>query len=260
MDRWDEGSRYDLFMGRWSRALAGTFVRHLDPPDGLRYLDVGCGTGALLEAVRAQTNPSGLVGIDPSPEFVALATTRLGSGVDVRVAVADHLPFEDATFDVVLSGLVLNFLPDPAAALVEWQRVTRPGGSVHAYVWDYAEGMGFLRHFWDAVVASNPPAHELDEGVRFPLCRPDRLADAFRRSGLESVSTVSLRIPTVFSDFADFWTPFLTGQGPAPGYVASLSDDGRRRLEKLLRARVPTEGDGSIRLTADAWTVTGTVG
>jgi SAM-dependent methyltransferase len=122
---------------------------------------------------------------------------------------------------VVVSGLALNFIPDPRSALVEWKRVTRPGGSISAYVWDRADGMEFLRY---AVIASDLEARYLDEGVRFPICRPEPLVDLFESAGLEAVGAGSIDVTTGFSDFADYWSPFQSGQGPAPAYVASLTE------------------------------------
>jgi SAM-dependent methyltransferase len=259
MDRWDEGSDYELFMGRWSRRLAVEFVRDLAVPNGLRCLDVGCGTGALLSAVQEWLSPARLVGVDPSPEFIKIAKARLGEQVDLWVAKGEELPCRDNSFDLVVSGLVLNFITDPLAALREWKRVTRPGGSIHAYVWDYSDGMEFLRFFWDAAVALKPEARELDEGVRFPISEPERLVDLFDRTELSDVSSGSLDITTVFSDFNDYWTPFLRAQGPAPGYVSTLSDEGRTQLRDHLKATLPHSPDGSINLTARAWTIAGSV-
>lgn len=259
MDRWDEGSDYELFMGRWSRPLATEFVRNLEVPSGLSCLDVGCGTGALLDAIQEGLTPAHLAGVDPSPEFVETARGRLGGRADVRVGMGDGLPFGDDTFDLVVSGLVLNFIPDPPAALREWKRVTRPGGRINSYVWDYAEGMQYLRHFWDAAVALNPDSERLDEGVRFPICRPERLVEVFDQADLADVSSGSLGITTVFSDFTDFWTPFLRGQGPAPGYVSGLSEEDRTQLRDYLEEAVPRSPDGSISLAAKAWTIEGRV-
>ncbi len=256
-DRWDGGGAYEAFMGRWSRLIADRFVQAMSVSGGLRWLDVGCGTGALLHAVTQVCSPQEAVGVDPSAEFVQVARARLGEQADIRVAGGEELPFGDDTFDLVVSGLVLNFVPDPLAAVVEWKRVLRRGGSIAAYVWDYADGMEFLRCFWDAAVGLDAAAASLDEGVRFPICRPERLADLFGRAGLSAVRTGELTVDTRFTGFNDYWTPFLAGQGPAPGYVAALGDSQRARLEARLRSTVPVSHDGSIRFYARAWTVSG---
>jgi SAM-dependent methyltransferase len=237
--------------------MGGVFVRWLDAADGLRWLDVGCGTGALTSAVLELADPAAVVGVDPSEGFLETARDRVGDPrARFDVGNAMGLDFADGEFDAVVSGLVLNFVPDPATAVGELARVAISGGTVAAFVWDYAAGMGMLRHFWDAATTLDPAAEALDEG-RFPLCRPERLGELWETTGLVDVSVEPLEIPTGFADFDDYWTPFLGGQGPASGYVLSLSDDRQAALRELLRDRVPTESDGSIPLTARAWAVRG---
>lgn len=259
VDRWDGGADYDYFMGRWSRLVAARFVESLSARDGVRWLDVGCGTGALLDAVLDALHPAAATGVDPSAEFVMAARSRVGTRAVIHRADGAHLPFDDASFDVVVSGLALNFIPEPTAAVGEWKRVTVAGGTVAAYVWDYAAGMEFLRYFWDAAVALDPQAVELDEARRFPICDPDRLEELFLSAGLSAVETGSISVETSFSDFDDYWEPFLRGQGPAPGYVASLGAEGRRALEQRLRAALPVDTHGRLMLSAKAFTVAGVV-
>jgi SAM-dependent methyltransferase len=257
-DVWSQGRIYERYMGRWSRLVAAEFVAWLEIPPGRRWLDVGCGTGALAGAILARAAPAGVLAVDPSPGFVAAATEQLADA-RARTAVADAAALPDAEVDVVVSGLVLNFVADPAAALAAMRRAT-PGGTVAAYVWDYAAGMQFLRHFWDAAVAvDGATAGPLDESTRFPLCRPDRLEALWRESGLDQVRTAPITVPTVFADFDDYWLPFLGGQGPAPTYVASLDDAAGAALRDRLRATLPTGDDGTIALSARAWAVRGLV-
>ncbi|HWD45282.1 MAG TPA: class I SAM-dependent methyltransferase [Actinomycetota bacterium] len=255
---WAAGDAYEPYIGRWSRLVARELLRWLALPGGSVWLDVGCGTGALAGAVLAAADPAALVGLDPSPGFVAHARARLGDP-RARFVVADarRLPLADAAVDAAVSGLVLNFVPDPAQAVAEMARVTRPGGRVAAYVWDYAEGMELIRRFWDAAADLDPAATDLDEGRRFPLCRPEPLAGLLRDAGLAGVEARPLRVPTVFRDFDDYWAPFLGGQGPAPGYVMSLDAPRRAALRAALAARLPAAADGSIALTARAWAVAG---
>ncbi|HEX9439300.1 MAG TPA: methyltransferase domain-containing protein, partial [Roseiflexaceae bacterium] len=175
-----------------------------------------------------------------------------------EVADARALPFETATYDAAVSGLVLNFIPDQPKAVAEMARVTRPGGTVAAYVWDYAGEMQLMRHFWDAAVALNPAARDLDEGRRFPICRPGPLARLFRDAGLKAVETRAIDVPTDFRDFDDYWSPFLGGQAPAPGYAMALTEEQRAALRERIRAGLPIAADGSIHLIARAWAVRGT--
>jgi SAM-dependent methyltransferase len=171
------------------------------------------------------------------------------------VGEARRLPLRPGTFDGVVSGLVVNFVQPPEAALAEMVRVAQPGGLVAAYVWDYAGQMQLLRYFWDSAVALDPAAAELDEGLRFPICRPDRLEALFSRAGLRHVESRPIEVPTRFRDFDDYWSPFLGGQGPAPGYVMRLDTSGRVRLQDRLRASLPADTDGTINLVARAWAV-----
>ena len=258
-DVWASGDAYEPYVGRWSRAVARQFLTWLAVPAGGRWLDVGCGTGALSEVILEVAQPSEVVGIDPATGYVAFARGRV-SDHRARFGVGDAraLPFPAEAFDGVVSGLVLNFVPDPAAAVAEMARVARPGGAVAAYVWDYSSGMELMRRFWDAAVALDPAARELDEGQRFgAICRPEVLAGFFRNAGLRRVETRAVDVPTLFRDFADYWTPFLGGQGPAPGYAMTLGEHRRVALRERIRADLPIADDGSIPLVARAWAVRG---
>jgi hypothetical protein len=133
-------------------------------------------------------------------------------------------------------------------------------GLVAAYLWDYADRMDLMRYFWDAAVALDPAAAEFDEGARFPICRPERLEVLWREAGLVDVSSRAIEVPTIFRDFDDYWSPFLGGQGPAPGYAMSLDDGRRATLRERIRSMLPIDPDGSIRLIARAWAVRGRAG
>ncbi|MCA1694711.1 MAG: class I SAM-dependent methyltransferase, partial [Actinobacteria bacterium] len=203
-------------------------------------------------------SPAEVRGIDPSEGYVDYARAHVDdrrARFDVGNAMA--LPYETGYFDAVVSGLVLNFVPEPEEALSEMVRVTKRGGVVAAYVWDYAGGMQVIRHFWEAAVMLDPSALELDEGRRFPLCKPEPLRKLFQDAELKRVETRAIDVPAVFRDFDDYWSPFLGGQGPAPGYAMSLDEGDRAELRELIRRRVPMEADGSIRLVAGAWAVRG---
>lgn len=256
-DVWSSGDAYEGYVGRWSRPVAERFVAWVGPHPGEAWVDVGCGTGALTAAILESAEPSRVVAVDPSPEFIADVRTRVSDErVEPRVGDGLALPVADATADYVVSGLVLNFIPTPEAAVAEMRRVARPGATIAAYVWDYADGMQMLRAFWDAAVRLDPAAAELDEAVRFPLCHPDRLSALFASAGLGEIVRRELVVPTVFADFDDYWTPFLSGQGPAPGYCASLSGAALGLLRNELRATLAPDG-GAIELSARAWAVRG---
>lgn len=258
-DIWGSGEAYEFYVGRWSRLAAREFLAWLAVPTGGRWLDVGCGTGALSAVILKMAAPLELVGIDPSAGFVAHARTRV-TDARARFEIGDAvaLAFPDAAFDAVTAGLSLNFVSNPVAAVAEMARVVQPGGIVGAYVWDYAGGMELMRRFWDAAVALDPSAREMDEGRRFAsICHADALVDLFSKSGLREVETRAVDIPTVFRDFDDYWTPFLGGQGPAPAYAMHLGEVQRSKLRERLRVNLPVEEDGRIVLAARAWAVRG---
>ncbi len=257
-DVWAAGDAYEPYVGRWSRLVARDFIAWLEPGADLRWLDVGCGTGALARTILAEASPREVIGIDASKGFIAYARHHTRDPrVKFQTGEARRLPVEDGAFDAAVAGLVLNFVPDPAEAAAEMRRAVRAGGIVAVYVWDYAGEMQLMRYFWDAAVALDPDAQALDEGRRFPLCRPDRLRALFDGAGLERIQARMIDVPTVFKDFDDYWSPFLGGQGPAPSYCMALSEDRRSALRERLKATLPMAADGGIRLTARALAVQG---
>lgn len=258
-DVWAEGSAYEAYVGRWSRLVAREFLQWLKRPRELRWLDVGCGTGALVEAILAQSGPASVVGIDRSEDFIAHVRSGITDPrVTFRVADAQAAQSERGVFETVVSGLVLNFVSSPERMVSEMMRACRLNGRVALYVWDYAGEMQFMRYFWDVASEIDPAARELDEGVRFPLANSRRLWDLFLDVGLNDVQTRAIDVPTHFRDFDDFWTPFLGGQGAAPAYVATLNNEKRDAIREGLRARLPVRRDGSIQLIARALAVRGT--
>jgi SAM-dependent methyltransferase len=258
---WENAESLERYVGRWSRLVAREFVAWLDVAPGARWLDVGCGSGALTETVLAGAEPASIEGVDTSEAFVAYAASRVTDPrASFAVADAQALDRPDAAYDIVASSLVLNFLPDPARGAAEMRRVVRPGGVVAGYVWDYAGEMQLMRRFWDAAAELDPAAAELDEGRRMARCNPADLDALFSGAGLEEVETRAIDVPTVFADFDDYWSPFEGGQGPAPGYCVSLPPDRRAALRERLRETLPAASDGSISLVARAWAVRGTSG
>ncbi len=256
-DRFDSGTPYERYVGRWSRQVAPGFLAWIDVRPGRHWLDVGCGTGALCSAIIDRAAPASLVGVDPSAGFLAQAEAQLRGSATLHQGDAAHLPLADGAVDVAVSGLVLNFLPDPDGAVREMCRVTRPGGTIAAYVWDYAGRMELMRYFWAAAAELDAAAAVLDQGERFPICRPDGLRDCFAAAGLEDLDVTAIEIATPFGSFDEYWEPFLGGQGSAPGYAMSLDEPARERLRERLRERVPARPDGSIALRARAWAVRG---
>jgi ubiquinone/menaquinone biosynthesis C-methylase UbiE len=256
-DAWQAGDRYEAYMGRWSRRIAPLFLDWLGAGAHLDWLDVGCGTGALSAAILARCKPRSLLSIDPSEGFVAMARAAIPDRrAEFAVGDAQALALQTASRDVVVSALMLNFVPDRHKALAEMKRVARPGGTVGLYVWDYpGRGVEFMRAFWNAAAALDPAALDLAEDKRFPFCTPDGLQELMAGAGLARVDCRQIEVPTVFADFEDYWRPFTLGTGPAPGYCASLDPEARSRLREKLDGSLPRREDGSIALEARAWAV-----
>lgn len=257
-DTWERGNPYEQYIGRWSRKIAPLFLAWLDQPVGKRWLDVGCGTGALSAAILDRCTPGSVVGVEPSEGFLELAVRSLAGKARFLAGNASALPLDDGACDVVVSGLVLNFVPSLPAALSEMRRVTADGGIVAAYVWDYADGMEIIRYFWDAAASLDPAAARLHEGTRFPVCEPSALRAAFEDAGLTGVGTTSLDVIAEFAGFDDYWRPFLGGQGPAPAYAMSLSEERRAKLRRRLKSALPPAAGEPISLRTRAWAVRGT--
>lgn len=248
---------YDRHIGRYGPELAAAFMAAAGLQRGQEVLDVGCGPGALTAALAGLLGAERVAAVDPSESFASACATRV-PGARVRVAAAEALPFADHSFDAALSQLVVNFMDDAAAGVREMRRVTRPGGTVAAAVWDYADGMTLLRRFWDAAAAIDPAAADVDEGRVMPYSRPDELQALWEAAGLAEVRTVPLTAGAEYGGFDDLWQPLESGAGPSGAYVAGLPVGDRARLRDELRRRLEV-GDGPFRLTARAWCVLGGV-
>lgn len=252
--------RYELFMGRWSRVLAPALLEFARVDDGWHIIDVGSGTGSLALEITKRSPRCRITGIDPSPEYVAYARSRVSSpGVLFEVADAQNLAYPAGHFDASLSLLAFNFIPDPHRALAELKRVTRYGGRICAAVWDYAGRMDMLRIFWDSAVALDPKAEAADE-KNMPLCRAGELCQLWTAGGLAEVEERPLEITTAFRSFDDYWQPFLGGQGPAGAYVAGLSAERSLAIRNSIKQLLPDDSQSaSFELAARAWAVRGTV-
>jgi ubiquinone/menaquinone biosynthesis C-methylase UbiE len=205
-DSWQSGNAYERFMGRWSTLIAQKFLDWLAIPPARSWLDVGCGTGSLTKVILERYEPKDIVAIDSSPAFIAHAQQALTNpAVQFRVGLAQSLALDAHSVDAVVSGLMLNFVPDPEAAVAEMWRVTKPGGKIGIFLWDYAAGMEMLRYFWDAAVKLDRKAQEYDEGLRFPLCQAGQLESLLRQVGLKQVESTAIEVTTLFENFDDYW-------------------------------------------------------
>ena len=244
---------YDRYLGRYSDELASAFVAFVGMSSGMRALDVGCGPGALTEALANRLGASRVAAADPSESLLAACAERV-SGADVRLAAAGGLPWPDAAFDVVASQLVMNFLPDADAGLQEMCRVARPGGVVSCCTWDYASGMQMLRTFWDAALELDAAAP--DEGQVMRYCNEAELAALWVHNGLAGVETSPIDVTADYAGFDDYWIPFTWGGGPGGAYCASLDPQRQRQLRASCFNRLGAP-DGPFTLAARAFAVRG---
>jgi SAM-dependent methyltransferase len=243
---------YARFMGRYSELLAVEFAAAIGVEGVERALDVGCGPGAMTAELVRRLGTAAVTAIDPSESFVAAVRARLPE-VDVRLAVAEVLPFDDDQFDLAVAALVVHFMTDPIAGLAEMARVTRPGGRIAACVWDQAGGTGPLSVFWRAVADVDPSAE--DESA-LPGTREGQLAELFARAGLEDVQAGVLTVRSRFATFEEWWDTFTLGVGPAGAYVTRLDGPGREQLRARCSALLPV---APFEITASAWTAIGRV-
>ena len=248
--RFDDSAAYERFMGRWSRAVAPVFLGWLGARPRATWLDVGCGTGVLAETLLELCAPTSVDAVDPAPaQLEAAARSNAAGRVAFQVADARRLPFPDASFDVVASALVLNFIPDRAPALAEMRRVARAGGQVAGYVWDFAEELspsGPLRRAMRRFGLEVPGIPGTDAS------RLDALRSLFQGAGLERIETRTIDVCLAYTDFHDFWQAQTPGYAPTTKLIAAMKESDRLRLMHAVQAALPSGPNGSIEYCARA--------
>ena len=255
---WTDGNAYEAFVGRWSRLTAVEFLNWLALPPKAAWLDVGCGTGALTQAILDRFDPKNIDACDLSKAFVDVAIHAIHDPtVSFEIADACALSSASTSYDAVVSGLMINGVPDQSKALSELARCAKPGATVGLYVWDFDGEMQMLRYFWESANALSPDPDDDGDPGGFAICKPDRLRQALRDAGLQDVEVRAIDTPAHFKDFDDYWSPFLHGGAPAQQHVAALSDEKRAELREHIRERLPIAPDGSIPLIARAWAAKG---
>jgi SAM-dependent methyltransferase len=244
--------KYDRFMGRYTRTLAPELADAAGVTSGMRVVDVGCGPGGLTNVLADRVGADSVAAIDPAPQFAEAARSR-APGADVRVGVAEELPWPDDEFDAALSCLVVAFMQDPDRGVGEMARVTRPGGTVAACMWDIpGGGMTMLSTFWRVVRDIDPDA--VGERLRAGVTEGD-LGERFRRAGVVDVEEGTLEASADYTGFDDFWEPFTFAVGPAGNYLAQSPPERQERIREACRAALP---EGPFTLTARAWYARGT--
>jgi ubiquinone/menaquinone biosynthesis C-methylase UbiE len=246
----DDAAAYDYLMGRWSHAIGERFLDWLAPPAGLRWLDVGCGSGAFTQLVLQHAAPGAIVGVDPAPAQVAHASQQTPRA-EFRVADAMSLPFADGNFDIVVSALVINFVPDSVKAFAEMCRVLRPGGTVAGYLWARS---GAENHSPFAPIERG--LESIGADVLRPPMRPESTADgataALQSAGFRDIAVTLLKATRTFRDFDDFWDTHCLPIAPPGQSIAALSDEGRRKLQDTMRSMLPAAADGSVSYSSRA--------
>jgi SAM-dependent methyltransferase len=257
-----DGAAYEMWLGRWARRLADAFLDFAELPDSGDILDVGCGTGALTFAMAERWPGRRVVGVDLAEPFISYARARnAGEQPIFEIGDACALAYKDGQFASAATQLVLMFISRPDVALQEIRRVTRPGGTVAAALWDFRGGLVFQRMLWDTAAAIDPEARATrDRLFTAPLVLPDGLPSLFRDAGLMDIERQSITIRMDFANFDDYWQPFLGGQGPVGAYFAQLAPDLKARIKDAVRdAYCSGAADGARSLTATAWAVRGRV-
>jgi SAM-dependent methyltransferase len=252
-----DGEAYERLMGRWSRPTGAQFLDWLGLPEGLRWLDVGCGNGAFTEVLVARASPGEVIGIDPSEEQLAYARTREGAKpAQFQSGSAMALPFGDNGFDAAAMALVITFVPDPQQAVAEMARVVRPGGTVASYMWDIPGG-GLPIEPIHAAMTSLGIAHAYPPG--FAVSRLDAMRALWERAGLEAIDSRVIRIPVTYASFDEFWQSNSVPVGPAGKAINEMAPEAREKFKARLREQLPTDPDGRIAYEAFASAVKGRV-
>lgn len=242
---------YWRFIGRYSEKLAVELADYAGIESGQRALDVGCGPGALSAVLVERLGSARVAALDPSAPFVDAARSRL-PGVDIRLASAESIPFDDDSFDVALAELVVHFMRDPVAGIREMARVTKPGGTVAACVWDYGTDTGALSPFWRVARVFDPG---VDDESGLVGVRDGQLVELFRAAGLRDIRSTALTVHVDFETFEEWWEPLTLGVGPVGAYVGGLSAEARAELKAGCEASLP---DAPFTIDASAWTAAGT--
>jgi len=248
--RFSDGTAYEQFMGRWTRAVGTIFLDWLAPPTDTRWLDIGCGTGVFTDLIVSTCSPAKVVAIDPSEPQIELARKKpIAQRADFRVADAQTLPFSDGAFGVVVSALVINYIPDRPRALAEMRRVCHPGGVIAGYVWDFAAQRSPnspIRFGLNQVGAKPPPVPGTEDS------RLEGLTSLFAGGKLTDIATRTVDVTISFPDFNDFWRSQTPSYIPMGKMIEALTETDREKVIESVRAKLPIGPDGRVTCSARA--------
>jgi SAM-dependent methyltransferase len=247
---WNDAAGYEAYVGRWSRLIAPQFLEWIGVADGVKWLDVACGTGAVTRAILDRSKPAEIAAIDGSREYLARAAADCADPrVRFECGSATALSCPSGHFDAAVSGLALNFMPFDRA-LAEQKRVLRPGGTAGAYIWDYAGEYEFARRFWDAAISVDPRAAAHDPGRTCAICSTEALTLAFAAAGFDQVETRAFDARDAFPSRAAYWACFDVPQGSTAKYLSLLSAAERDQLRDALFASMSADGPVQLKVRA----------
>lgn len=246
----DDGAAYENFMGRWSRQIGAVFLDWLSPPRDARWLDVGCGTGVFTQLVLDRCNPAQVTAVDPAPAQIDYVLKQpLAKRAQFRVGDAMALPFADGGFEIVASALVMNFIPDRPRAVADMRRVTRPGGIVAAYVWDFTRAGSPNWPFGRTmrVLGYSPPRPPGEEDST-----RERLSALFEAEKLTEIVTREIEVTTTFPSFEDFWRSQTPSFSPTGRALAAVPETELPKIKKAVRDVLKAPGEGPVTYAARA--------
>ena len=252
--RFDDGASYELMMGRWSVLVGARFIDWIAVPERSRWVDVGCGSGALTQLLVERCRPAAVQAFDVSAEQLSYARNRLPAGAPVTWDEGDamRLPVADASCDAAVMALVLFFVPEPAIGVAEMCRAVRSGGVVAAYHWDVAGGGFPLADIAAEMV-------ELGVPPRVPpsvdASTIDTSTALWQEAGLHQVRTCQITVQRAFERFDDFWRSAEPSKSLRPMFEAMDAD--RRELLKANVRRRLRAGDGPLTVNARANAICG---
>lgn len=252
--RFDDGAAYEEMMGVWSRIAGEVFLDWLAQPKALRWVDVGCGSGAFSELLVGRCAPAAIEGVDPSEGQLAFARARPAARLaKFHLGDAMALPFPDASFDAAVMALVLVFVPEPVKGVAEMRRVVKPGGMVAAYMWDMTADGFPLEPLWAAMRALG---HPIPRPPQIEASRLDAMRNLWRDAGLEAVETREITVERRFASFDDWWRIAMKSASLGPA-VAAMAPEDAATLKRHVRENLAADSNGPITGSARANAIKG---
>lgn len=256
-ERWDDTDGYEMYVGRWSKLISASFIDWLNPTSKLRWLEIGCGTGALTKTINEKCQPAYLLAVDKSDSYLKAARENVGSGnISFLSADLSSHPLSEE-FDHITSGLVLNFIPQVQEMLKGLMNNLKNGGQMSSFVWDYGGHYQPMRHFWEAAKEVAKGVEKYDAGIKFDLCKKENLTQLFKTIGLTDVQFTAIEHIATFRDFDDYWLPIASAQGSVTEFISTLTDAQKSDLKAIIKQRLPIAFNGEIKLIISALAVKG---